>query len=130
MGPREPGGPRCCWGLSFSSGFGHAARIDDIGDFNGPAVALHAFSGAPGYYTATANGARGIQYGGPGACVAPPPVAVPNLIGLSTAAARNTIKLAGLKVGVVSSLIQPCCARFDQVMLPLIDGVRDDPGEF
>ena len=44
------------------------------------------------------------------------PVAVPNLIGLSTAAARNTIKLAGLKVGAVSPLIQPGCARFDQVI--------------
>jgi hypothetical protein len=93
----------------FSSDFNGAARIDDIGEFNGPVVALHPLSDAPDYYTATANGALGIHYGGPGACVGPPPVAVPNLIGLSTAAARNTIKLAGLKVGVVSSVPQPNC---------------------
>ncbi len=111
--------PRPCSQMGtgyFSSDFNGAAHIDDIGEFNGPVVQLHVFSDAPSYYTATANGARGIRYGGPGACVPPPPVAVPNLIGLSTAAARNTIMLAGLKVGVVSSVIQPDCARFDQVI--------------
>jgi hypothetical protein len=98
VGPRESG-PTLLLGLYFSSDFGSAAHIDNIGEFNGPVVALHAFSDTPGYYTATESGARGIRYDGPGACVAQPPVAVPNLISLSPAAARNTIKLAGLKVG-------------------------------
>jgi hypothetical protein len=86
-----------------------AARIDDIGEINGPVVELHVFSDAPSYYTVAENGTRGIRYGGRGACVGPPPVEVPNLIGLTTAEARNAIILAHLKVGTVSGLRQPDC---------------------
>ena len=109
--------PRPCSQMGtgyFSTDFGGAARIDGIGEFNGPVVQLHPMSDDPDDYTATANGARGIRYGGPGACVAPPPVAVPNLVGLSSAGARNAIMLAGLKVGVVGSVRQPDCN--DQVV--------------
>jgi hypothetical protein len=59
-------------GLYFPSDFGSAAHIDNIGEFNGPVVALHVFSDTPGYHTATESGARGIRYDGPGACAAQP----------------------------------------------------------
>ena len=93
----------------FASDFNGAARIDDIGEINGPVVELHIFSDAPDWYTVADNGARSIRYGGPGACVAPPPVAVPNVIGLTTAEARDAIMQAHLKVGTVSGLRQPDC---------------------
>jgi hypothetical protein len=67
-------------GLYFPSDFGSAAHIDNIGEFNGPAVALHVFSDTPGYHTA---------------------------------AARNTINLAGLKVGSSVPSSSPT-ARFHQ----------------
>jgi hypothetical protein len=85
-----------------SSDFGGAAHIDEIGEFNGPVVLLHFLSGEHPTTTTTRPPPTALAAFGTAAlecAFRATPVAVPNLIGLSTAAARNTIMLAGLKVG-------------------------------
>jgi hypothetical protein len=92
-----------------ASDFNGAARIDNLGEYNGPVVQVFPVWDN-NVYTAAKHGDDGITYGGPGACGVVRLVRVPNLAGLSPQAARDAItQSGGLKVGTVTPVQQIDC---------------------
>lgn len=94
-----------------SSDYNHAARIDDIGEYNGPVVQVFPMWDND-IYAARKHSTDGITYGGPGSCGVARLVAVPHLVGLSPEAAQNAImQVGGLKVGTVTPVQQLDCSQ-------------------
>ena len=92
-----------------SSDVAGAARIDDIGEYNGPVVQVFPVWDN-NVYSAAERDSDGIVYGGPGACGVARLVAVPRLIGLSPEQARSAIlQSGGLKVGTATPVQQLDC---------------------